>query len=220
MATKKVTAVDEAQVSNDGEFQVMKEKPFCAKIRIQGTKDILFHAWNTEDVEAKAEAKKGSEQKKTDNLEAYVYRDDKGFICIPGRYIVRSIVEAGRNFNDPRSSKPKQAKELMKKAIICDEMLSPVLVNDKPVTTWDYEDKQRVCIMKSAVTRTRPAIRKGWEVEFSIISLMPDIVTPSFLRNLVDNAGTFEGLGDYRPTYGRFKVVSWEILHNISSDVM
>lgn len=36
------------------------QQPFSAKIRLQGTQDILFHRWNDEDVQAKAEAKKGS----------------------------------------------------------------------------------------------------------------------------------------------------------------
>ena len=206
----------ESQLSNDVDLSL--RQPFSAKIRLQGTQDILFHRWNDEDVQAKAEAKKGSEEKKRDNPEAYIYRNEEGNICIPGRYIVRSVVEAGRNFQDPRS-KRKMAKDLVQAAVMSDEILSPILVKGKPVEQWDYDDRQRVCIMRSAITRTRPAFKKGWEVEFTLISLVPELVTPDFLRKLVDNAGLLIGLGDFRPTYGRFRVIHWDIKPYVNADV-
>ena len=206
----------ESQISNDVDFSL--RQPFSAKIRLQGTQDILFHRWNDEDVQAKAEAKKGSEEKKRDNPEAYIYRNDEGYICIPGRYIVRSVVEAGRNFQDPRSKK-KMAKDLVQAAVMSDEILSPILEKGKPVEQWDYDDRQRVCIMRSAITRTRPAFKKGWEVDFTLISLVPELVTPDFLRKLVDNAGLLIGLGDFRPTYGRFRVVHWEIEPYMNAEI-
>lgn len=178
-------------------------------MRIRGTQPLLFHAWSNESVAEKAAAKKGSETKKTDDIESYVYRDEKECICIPSRYIIRSIVEAGRNFQDPRSTR-KSAKELVQAAVMADEILSPVLVNDKPVKEWDYLDKQRVCIMRSAITRTRSAFNKGWEADITLICQVPEHVTPDFLRNLVDNAGLLIGVGDFRPTYGRYQVVSWK----------
>lgn len=206
---KATVQLNETQVSNSVDFSTLQ--PFSARVRLQGTQDLLFHRWNDEDVTAKAEAKKGSEEKKRDNPEAYIYRDDNGYICMPGRYIVRSVVEAGRNFQDPRS-KRKMAKDLVQAAVMSDEILSPVLVDGKPTKEWEYDDRQRVCIMRSAITRTRPAFKKGWQVDFTLVSLVPDLVTPDFLRKLVDNAGLLIGLGDFRPTYGRFRVVRWEVV--------
>ena len=207
--------LNEAQVSNSVDFTL--QQPFSARVRLQGTQDILFHRWNDEDVQAKAAAKKGSEEKKRDNPEAYIYRNDEGYICIPGRYIVRAVVEAGRNFQDPRSKK-KMAKDLVQSAVMADEILSPILVNGDPTKEWEYDDRQRVCIMRSAITRTRPAFKKGWQVDFTLISLVPDLVTPEFLRKLVDNAGLLGGLGDFRPTYGRFRVVRWEIVPYVNAE--
>ena len=210
------TKYAEHQLSNAAAELLVK--PFSARVRLEGTGDILFHRWNDEDVQAKASAKKGSEEKKRDNPEAYIYRNDDGYICIPGRYIVRSVVEAGRNFQDPRS-KRKMAKDLVQAAVIADEMYSPILVNGKPTKAWEYDDRQRVCIMRSAITRTRPAFKKGWQADFTLISLVPDLVTPDFLRKLVDNAGLLIGLGDFRPTYGRFRVIRWEILPFVNAEV-
>ena len=210
----KSIARNEAQVTNDAESFL--PKPFSVAIRIRGTQDLLFHRWSNEAVAAKAEAEKGSTAKKTDDLESYVYRDDEGFVCLPARYIIRSIVESGRNFQDPRSSR-KMAKELVQASVMANELLSPVLVNGKPVKEWDYEDRQRVCIMRSAITRTRPAFRKGWEAEVTLVSLVPQYVTPEFLRKLVDSAGLLIGVGDFRPSYGRFSVTHWEVLPYINN---
>ncbi|MBQ4401699.1 MAG: helix-turn-helix transcriptional regulator [Synergistaceae bacterium] len=142
----------ETQLSNDA--QAILSQPFSARMRLQGTQDLLFHCWSNEDVRVKVEVKKGSEEKKRDNPEACIYRNDDGFICIPGRYIVRSVVEAGRNFQDPRSKK-KMAKDLVQAAVISDEILSPILVNGEPTKEWEYDDRQRVYIMRSAITRIK-----------------------------------------------------------------
>lgn len=212
---KKTKALNDVQVSNSVDFSL--QQPYSVRMRLQGTQDILFHRWNDEDVQAKAAAKKGSEEKKRDNPEAYIYRNDEGFICIPGRYIVRAVVEAGRNFQDPRSSK-KMAKDLVQAAVMANEILSPILVKGEPTQEWEYDDRQRVCIMRSAITRTRPAFKKGWEVDFTLISLVPDLITPEFMRKLVDYAGLLGGLGDFRPTYGRFRVTRWEIEPYVNAD--
>ena len=207
--------VNDGQINNVVDFSL--DHLFAVKMRIQGRQDILFHRWNDEEVQAKAAARKGSEEKKRDNPEAYVYRNDEGFICIPSRYLVRAVVEAGRNYQDPRS-KRRMAKDLVQAAVMADEILSPILIKGEPVKQWEYDDRQRVCIMRSAITRTRPAFKKGWQADFTLISLVPDLVTPEFLRKLVDCAGLLGGLGDFRPTYGRFKVVHWEVVPYVNAE--
>ncbi|MBQ4401704.1 MAG: hypothetical protein II832_06025 [Synergistaceae bacterium] len=79
----------ESQLNNDA--QAILSQPFSARMRLQGTQDLLFHCWSNEDVRVKVEVKKGSEEKKRDNPKAYIY--------ILGLYIVLSMVEAGRNFS-------------------------------------------------------------------------------------------------------------------------
>jgi hypothetical protein len=39
---------------------------------------------------------------------------------------------------------------------------------------------------------------------------LPEYISPEFLRTLVDGAGKFIGIADFRPTYGRFAVSRWE----------
>lgn len=205
--TRKQTAV--SNVSNDAEGLI--SEPFIIQVKIQGVSDLLFHRWSNEDVAEKAAANKGSKTKKNDNVEAFIYRNDKNQICMPGRYLNRAIVEAARFHQDPRSSR-KMAKDLVQAAVIVPTMLAPILVKDKPTSDWDYLDRQRVVIQRAGITRVRPAFTAGWKAQFNVTSLLPEYVSPQFLRRLVQDAGKFIGLADFRPTYGRFDVVEWKEL--------
>lgn len=202
-------AVAKNSVSNDAQSLIIE--PFTVMVRLEGTADLLFHRWSDDAVAEKAKAAKGSKAKKTDDIESYLYRDEKGHICMPARYIQRAIVEAGRFHQDPRSTR-KMAKDLVQAGVIGGPILSPILVNGKPTKEYDYEDRQRVVIQRSAITRTRPAFNTGWQVEFEIASLLPEYISQEFLHRLTTDAGKFIGLADFRPTYGRFVVVSWNLL--------
>ncbi|MDR0615986.1 MAG: hypothetical protein LBG29_04180, partial [Synergistaceae bacterium] len=86
------------------------------------------------------------------------------------------------------------------------------LVGGEPSTEWQYLDQQRVTIQRNGITRTRPAFTKGWRCEFTLTSILPEYISPEFLRTLVDGAGKFIGIADFRPTYGRFAVSKWELI--------
>ena len=213
--TTKAVSFSEDQLSNHGAIAILP--PFGVRMTIQGSADLLLHAWSNEAVRAKAEAEKGSKTKKTDDLESYVYRDDDGNIAMPSRYLLRCMQEAGRNFADPTSPR-KTARDLVKATVISTETLVPINVNGAPMKTWEYEDQQRVCVMRAAITRTRPAFKKGWTATFNLVSLAPSLMTEDFMRKLVDTGGLLIGLGDFRPSYGRFKVINWELVDFIDVD--
>src|SRR3990167_9841325 len=86
MGSKKAKATEIGPVTNGGKESIENGIPYQARIRIEGTADILFHRWNCEAVEEKATAAKGSKSKKEDNIESYLYRDEDGNICLPGEY--------------------------------------------------------------------------------------------------------------------------------------
>ena len=49
---------------------------------------------------------------------------------------------------------------------------------------------------------------KGWRLAFRVVSLDARYVGPPLLRDVLDCAGRFIGLGDFRPDFGRFQTVS------------
>ena len=40
---------------------------------------------------------------------------------------------------------------------------------------------------------------------------LPEYVSPSDLNEVIQSAGRLIGVGDFRPTYGRFQVVKFEV---------
>jgi hypothetical protein len=180
--------------------------PYLAMVKIEGCADILFHRWNVEGVDEKAKAAKGSKAKKTDDVESYVYRMDNGNLGIPGEYLRQSMIHAAKFKQDPRSPR-KSAMDLFKAGIVCLTQLSD-LGTDK----WDYEDRRRVLIQRNGINRTRPAMKVGWRAEFEFMINLPEYITPQLFQAVLNDAGRLVGVGDFRPTYGRFNTVKFDVL--------
>jgi hypothetical protein len=207
MVRNRITAVG-PEITNGALDTLEKSYPYRAEIVVRGEADLLFHRWNCEAVEAKAKAAKGSTAKKTDNIESYVYRNEVGEICLPGEYMRQSLIGAAKFRQDPRSPR-KSAQDLVKAALIS---LTPLA--SLGVTEWDYEHRCRVQVQRNGVTRVRPAIRAGWQAAFVFMVHLPEYITRQLLLDLAVDAGRLIGVGDFRPTYGRFSVTSFTILND------
>jgi hypothetical protein len=206
-ATKMVTELGgDNTPSNGGKSAIETEIPYVAEVTIQGMADFLYHRWNCDAVAEKAAAKKGSAAKKSDDLESYVYRNDDKELCIPGEYLRMAIIGAAKFRQDPRSPR-KSAMDLFKAAVVSVTPLASLGLKD-----WDYEDRRRVVIQRSAITRTRPAMKAGWTVTIQLQVNLPEYVSPSLLNEVIAQAGKLIGVGDFRPTFGRFQVVKFEII--------
>jgi hypothetical protein len=193
-----------SEVTNDAESSFMA--PYIAEFTIKGTAALLFHRWSNEEVEAKSKAAKGSATKKTDNLESYIYQNEVGEICLPGEYVRQALIHAAKYRQDPRSPR-KSAMDLFKAGVVSLTELASLGVDE-----WDYLDKRRVVIQRSAITRTRPAMLPGWEATFQFQVLLPEYIDSAMLQDVLVQAGRLVGVGDFRPTYGRFSVNKFEVL--------
>lgn len=192
--------------SNDAEGTIVSGEPYRVEVTIQGVCPILFHRYSCESVEAKAKAGKNTKAKKTDDIDSYVYRNEKGEICIPGEYLKGACVQAGRSRQDPRSPR-KSAMDLYKAIVIPLSDLASLGTDQ-----WDYLDKRRVVVQRSAISRVRPAFQAGWEATFQFLIQSPEYLDPSSFNALLTDAGRFVGVGDFRPTFGRFVVTSFGVL--------
>jgi hypothetical protein len=195
-------------VTNDGAAEIERSIPYRVELTIRGEADLLFHRWNCEAVEAKAKAAKGSAAKKTDNVESYIYRNDQGEICLPGEYLRQAVIAAAKFRQDPRSPR-KSAQDLVKAAVVS---LTPLA--GLGVTAWDYEHRCRVQVQRNGVTRVRPALRAGWQASFVFLVNLPEYVSREMLLGLLTDAGRLIGVGDFRPTYGRYQVTAFAVLED------
>jgi hypothetical protein len=194
------------EVSNSGAYAIEMEQPYTVEVTFEGTAPLLFHRWNNESVAAKSKAAKGSKAKKTDDIESYVYRDERNRICIPGAYFRSSLIAAAKFIQDPRSPR-KSAMDLFKAGIVPLDQLCSLGVDN-----WDYLDARRVIIQGNSITRIRPAIKEGWKVKCRFMTLLPEYIGPHLLHDRLGAAGRLIGVGDFRPSHGRYAIMRFDIL--------
>lgn len=187
-------------VTNDAATTVEYSEPYVSRVEIEGVSPILFHRWSVEGIEEKAKAAKGSKAKKTDDLETYVFRAPNGHLALPGEYLRQSIIHAAKFEQDPRSPR-KSAMDLFKAGVS-----SLTELADLGQKEWDFVDQRRVQVQRNGVTRRRPALNVGWKATFELMVGLPEYIAPAALNATIQKAGRLIGLGDFRPTYGRFSV--------------
>lgn len=206
---KKAQATVIDPVSNGAAELIEMVAPYTVSVTVEGTAAILFHRWNDDDVAEKAKAAKGSAIKKTDNLETYVWRMDdakkKSHIALPGEYLRQAVINAAKYRQDPRSPR-KSAMDLYKAGVV---MLTELA--DLGTATWDFVKRNRVQIQRNAITRHRPGFNAGWVATFEIQVLLPEYISPQDLHGTIINAGRLVGVGDFRPTFGRFQVTNFKV---------
>lgn len=203
------TVVVSDQVSNGGAPTVNISRPYIVRIRIEGTASILFHRWDTDSVEAKANAAKGSAAKKTDDIDSCVYRCADGTIGIPASYLRGAICGANgaaKYRQDPRSPR-KSALDLYRAGVVILTEIASI-----GVKKWDFLDRRREVVQRAAITRTRPCMQPGWTCEFEIQVILPEYIDPQQLHGVLIDAGRLCGFGDHRPTHGRFQITHFEVL--------
>ena len=193
-------------VSNEGQSSILTEAPYAVEVEFTGAAPILFHRWSVDGVAAKAAAKKGSKAKKEDDIESYVYRNENGELAIPGEYFRMSTILAAKYKQDPRSPR-KSAMDLFKAGIVTLTDLGSLGIKD-----WDYLDRRRVTIQRNGITRTRPAVKSGWKTNIIFQVLTPEYISPELFNETLQSAGRLVGVGDFRPTFGRFQVTKFNVL--------
>lgn len=201
MAKAKVVS----EVTNGGKSAIEQGFPYAVSVTVEGSSDILFHRWNCEAVDAKAKAAKNSRAKKEDNIESYVWRNQNNELCIPGEYFRQAIIHAAKFRQDPRSPR-KSAMDLFKAGIVSLTPLASLGTVD-----WSYLDTRRVMIQRAGINRTRPAMQQGWTTDLTFQILTPEYIEPSIFHEVLSTAGRLVGVGDFRPTFGRFFIKQFEV---------
>jgi len=193
------------ETTNGGKNTIEMGVPYAVFVTVEGSSDLLFHRWNCEAVDAKAKAAKNSKAKKEDDIESYVWRNQDNELCIPGEYFRQAIIHAAKFRQDPRSPR-KSAMDLFKAGIVSLTSLASLGTID-----WDYLDTRRVMIQRAGINRTRPAMQLGWTTDLEFQVLTPEYIEPAVFHDVLSTAGRLVGVGDFRPTFGRFFVKKFEV---------
>lgn len=124
-----------------------------------------------------------------------------GTPCIPGEVIEAGFIEASR-----KSRRGQQAKA----GIVSDGFWSLEYGGSKnPTELWEDEGYRLVAgvrIQKNRVMRTRPIFRE-WAATVNL-DYLPDQLNKDEVIETMGILGRIVGLGDWRPRFGRFEVVT------------
>lgn len=169
-------------------------------VKIKGIVPLLQNRFIGE-VEESASQRSGVVDRSEEWRDA-LYFDEEIGIYEPAEHIWGSMIKAAVNFQIPGKGK-KTYKDLMKSAIIIDPNKIP-LGKKEP----DEIDKRPVVIRGSRILRQRPMMKEGWELSFAI-NLLDEQLQPDVVKVILEHAGKYVGIGDYRPRFGRFEVTKF-----------
>lgn len=144
-------------------------------------------------------------QRDPDNEEAYsyeaeaaLYKTPEGEIYIPPKHIEGALIKAGVNERQAGKGK-KTYKDIMKAFVeVADEH---IVINPQ-----EYElHREWVKVNQARIMRTRPLIKRGTKATFTL-NIFDDALSMDILKSILEYAGGYVGIGDWRPKFGLFKV--------------
>lgn len=169
------------------------------KVEIKGIAPLLMNKFDEEKQDKNT--KYGSAKNYQKEAENCLYLNSKGKICQPATHIEAGIVKMATSYRIPGGGK-KTFKDATKSGIF----IEPDLIQHKN-QKWII-DKRAVVINRGRIVKARPKLEK-WGLEF-IITNIDGRITPAIIEQIIKDMGKYNGLGDFRPRYGRFKVIKFE----------
>ncbi len=165
-------------------------------VKIKGTAPLLLHKFAPEE-------KVSSRTKKVyvpeEEAEKACYRNEQGQVFIPSTHFKGAMIKSGVDYTYKGK---KTYKEYIKAGIF-------ILENEIILTPQEYTiSNLPVVISRSRIMRSRPEFKK-WECEFTL-EIADDALDYRIVKEILEMAGKYKGVGDFRPEYGRFEVVSFK----------
>lgn len=181
-------------------------------VKLVGTNPLLMHSnrgVNTLLPETKALKAVTSKRTKSDEdieqiarleWELGMYHDADVGPYLPGEMILACIRDAAK--------KTKQGKAILEAVFLDDAKVKLAYDGPRDIKSlWElgtFYDLRPARVMGRTVNRARP-IFPAWSAEFTLV-FDGEVINGEDIQRILETAGRRVGLGDYRPTYGRFDV--------------
>jgi len=189
--------------------------PIKLRLTATGTRPLMMHnsrLANPFDSYAKELKRLNGKQSKTDEdrlqiarveFEGGIYFDKDLGPYVPAANVFRSLIGGGRL--------TKRTGKKIERGVIVDGIEFPLIYKGPRdiESLWaggesEYVDMSVVVIERRKILRCRPIFRQ-WAIEADVV-LDPTVIDLDVFIEVAMNAGSLEGLGDYRRTYGRYAV--------------
>lgn len=211
------------------------------QVTITGVQPLLMHADNIEwademdrwklDKDNKRLSKAGDDRTPAHRWIGNLYRDEAGEIILPTENIMRALMEGGAMVLVPGGRSGKTFKAQSQSGVMPRSLGWPLLVNGKSIDPKPINALLRekdFAVHKSTVeslgfalfvkrakigqnkhVRVRPRF-DSWSATGELV-VTDEQITPDVLADILERAGSYKGLGDWRPsspkapgTYGIF----------------
>jgi hypothetical protein len=166
-------------------------------VTIIGTKPLLMHSPAGI---GKSSTKKSNNYDPMEEATAVLYLNSDNVICVPSMAILGALRKAATE-HKAKGRGRKTLRDFVYSGLVIDEELIPL-----PNQEW-VVDARPVVVQRSRIMRWRPRFDK-WELKFTISIVDPSVWNGTDIRNILEDAGKFVGLLDFRPLFGLFKVQS------------
>lgn len=185
------------------------------KIKIQGLTPYLQHRMDDQKLEA-WEKSRGQIMERPDisledlkRAEFHCYRNGNAKCFIPSDHLRGSFITAGSAVKAKVGGRSKS----MKQVVAAMFMVTPDHIE---LPDFDTIDKRSAVNrnVKARVIVIRPKW-STWSVEFEL-NVMSDTITKETVKEIIEYAGNFVGIGSFRPTnngmFGRFEIKEFVVL--------
>jgi len=191
--------------------------PTTYQIEISGLSPMLHHSSAGIGMDKESGKKKGGEAINGDPEEwrKSVYFDDNEGVYFPSLNIEACLVEASKNFKVTGRA---TATKYFKSSISINEDMVPFFVNGKKISSLEdiAQGKDGCQVFKMSVRNPATRMRNtryrarfdNWSCKFNILVLTDDYIPQARLKEVLEYAGMYVGLGDFRPRFGRFLLKS------------
>ena len=172
------------------------------EISIQGIRPLLMHRFPEETADEQIQKRTGSNITKNE-AEGFLYKLANGIIYEPAEHIEGALRQAAKDFRIP--GKRMRTYSVL---IVAQVEVEPRTIPHK-IQNWVTDARSVVMpSTRGRIMRYRPRFDE-WKLDFRIV-VNDDQIPTEVIKGILDHAGNHEGIGDYRPKFGRFIVTKFE----------
>lgn len=173
------------------------------EVEIKGTRPLLMNSCRYMIEDKLNKPSRGTKEiTLEEEAEKLLYLDKEGENVIPSLCILGCLRKSAVNFKVPG-----RGKKTYKDFIYAGVRIEPENILLITENGWKV-DLQTVVIGNGRIVKSRPRFDE-WKLNFEV-EILDVIIIPATLKEILVDAGKFNGLLDFRPLFGLFEVIKFE----------
>ena len=168
-------------------------------VKVEGVSPLIMHKFII-NPEATSRGKKVYIPE--EEAEKVAYRNEKGELVLPTTHFKAAMTKSATEFT---AKGKKTYKDFIKSGLMFEETETILDQQEYEIYTC------AVVIARSRIARSRPRINK-WSCGFTMEITDETWLNPTVVKEILEAAGKFKGVGDNRPEFGRFKITEFKTI--------